>query len=127
MGADIPSLFGDVFNTGKWNSGHMIVQEKKAHVLLITLNKQGKSKEHRYTDYWQDENTIHWQTQNSTTPNSAKGSSVIHHIRDGWTIHLFVRENKVVNGKASPFTYFGEVDYVSHTGSAPMSVILVLK
>ena len=39
-------------------------------------------------------------------------------------IHLFVREHKLQAGKAAPFVYFGEVRYRSHTGSAPMSVVL---
>ncbi len=126
MREEIPPLFGETFNVGSWNSGHIVLPEKKAHVLLITLNKQGKSTEHRYTDYWINEKTFHWQSQNSTTPESSKGRGIIHHQREGWSIHLFVRDGKLAGGKAAPFVYYGPVNYVRHEGSAPMSVVLNL-
>ena len=74
-------------------------------------------------DYWIDENTFHWQSQNATAPSSKRGHEIIEHKKDGRKIHLFVRENKLFAGKAAPFLYFGPVDYVSHQGSEPMSVI----
>ncbi|MBN8430588.1 DUF3427 domain-containing protein [Microbulbifer salipaludis] len=123
---DIPNLFGAVFNAGSWNSGHVFVKEAGAHILLVTLNKQGKSAEHRYVDHWVDENTFHWQSQNSTTPESKRGRELINHKRMGFSVHLFVRENKLLNGKAAPFVYHGPVEYKSHEGSAPMSVLFQL-
>lgn len=128
MREDIPELFGTTFNPGSWNSGHIVLPEQKAHVLLVTLNKQGKGEDHRYQDYFIDERTFHWQTQNSTTPQSKRGREIIEHTRRGITIHLFVRENKLgPDGKAAPFQYLGPVDYESHTGTAPMSVTLRLQ
>ena len=124
MREEIPPLFGETFNVGSWNVGHVVLPEKKAHVLLITLNKQGKATEHRYTDYWIDDHSFHWQSQNSTTPESSKGKGIINHQKDDWKIHLFVRDGKLVNGKAAPFVYHGEATYVKHEGSAPMSVTL---
>ncbi len=123
MREDIPNLFGEEFNPGNWNSGHVVLSEQNAHILLVTLNKQGKAEDHRYADYWIDENTFHWQSQNATTPSSKRGREIIEHKKDGRKIHLFVRENKLFAGKAAPFLYFGPVDYVSHQGSEPMSVI----
>lgn len=120
---DIPGLFGETFNVGSWNVGHVVLHEQRAHVLLVTLNKQGKSTEHRYVDHWVDEQTFHWQSQNKTSPESSKGRSIIHHQRDGWTIHLFVRDGKLNSGKAAPFMYHGPVTYRSHEGSEPMSVV----
>lgn len=123
MREDIPNLFGEEFNPGNWNRGHVVLSEQNAHILLVTLNKQGKAEDHRYADYWIDENTFHWQSQNATTPSSKRGREIIEHKKDGRKIHLFVRENKLFAGKAAPFLYFGPVDYVSHQGSEPMSVI----
>jgi len=57
---DIPALFGESFNAGIWNVGHVVLNDKKAHVLLVTLNKQGKAQQHRYHDHWIDEYTFHW-------------------------------------------------------------------
>jgi len=121
---DIPGLFGDVFNPGRWNVGHVVLVEQRAHVLLITLSKRGKGQEHRYLDHWIDERTFHWQSQNTTTPSSKKGREIIEHVARGIAIHLFVREEKLAAGKGSPFIYHGQAMYLSHSGSAPMNVTL---
>jgi len=126
MREDIPALFGESFNPGSWNVGHVNLSDKKAHVLLVTLNKQGKSEDHRYLDHWIDDTHFHWQSQNTTTPASKRGQEIIEHQKFGITIHLFVREGKLGNGKAAPFIYYGPVRYDSHTGSSPMSVVFEL-
>ena len=120
---DIPPLFGASFNPGNWNAGHVVLQDGKVHVLLVTLNKQGKAADHRYVDHWIDEHTFHWQSQNQTGPEDSRGRSLVEHERRGIAIHLFVRETKLANGKGAPFLYCGPVRYVSHTGGKPMSVV----
>jgi hypothetical protein len=72
--------------------------EQNAHILLVTLNKQGKTEDHRYADYWIDENTFHWQSQNAT-PSSKRGREIIEHKKDGRKIHLFVRKT---NSRGKP-------------------------
>ncbi len=124
---EIPELFGATFNPGNWQSGHVFLKDANAHILLVTLNKQGKGVEHRYVDHWIDEHTFHWQSQNSTTPQSKRGRELIEHKKLGLSVHLFVRENKLRNGKAAPFTYFGPVEYQSYEGSNPMSVVFKLR
>jgi superfamily II DNA or RNA helicase/HKD family nuclease/SOS-response transcriptional repressor LexA len=124
---EIPELFGAVFNIGNWQSGHVFLKESDAHVLLVTLNKQGKAEQHRYVDHWIDKAKFHWQSQRSTTPESKRGRELINHEKLGLSVHLFVRENKLSNGKAAPFMYYGPVDYQSHEGSEPMSVVFQLK
>jgi len=123
MREEIPTLFGDSFNPGNWNSGHVVLADQKAHVLLVTLNKQGKAEDHRYLDHWIDDHSFHWQTQNSTTPQNKRGREIIEHERLGIALHLFVRDTKLSGGKAAPFVYHGQVRYQSHSGSGPMSVI----
>jgi len=127
MREEIPSLFGEEFSPGSWNSGHVALNSKNAHVLLVTLNKQGKGEDHRYVDHWINEQSFHWQSQNSTTPENKKGREIIEHVKDHRSIHLFVRDNKLSGGTAAPFTYFGQVRYQSHSGSQPMSVIFDLQ
>jgi len=124
---DIPPLFGEEFNPGNWNTGHVSLANKHAAVLLVTLNKQGKQEDHRYLDHWIDDKTFHWQSQNSTTPSSKKGREIIGHATDGTRVHLFTRESKLANGKGAPFVYHGAVRYKSHTGSSPMSVVFELE
>jgi superfamily II DNA or RNA helicase/HKD family nuclease/SOS-response transcriptional repressor LexA len=123
---DIPPLFGETLNPGSWNVGHVVLNDKKVHILLVTLNKQGKAQEHRYHDHWIDEHTFHWQSQNATTPASKRGQEIIDHVAKGIAIHLFVRETKLGGGKAAPFVYRGQVTYKSHVGSNPMSVTFEL-
>lgn len=123
MREEIPALFGTEFNAGSWNSGHVVIAERKAHVLLVTLNKQGKAEDLRYRDHWIDERHFHWQTQNQTAPDNKRGKEIIQHEALGIALHLFVRENKLENGKAAPFRYYGQVHYQSHSGSRPMSVV----
>ena len=123
---DIAPLFGETYSIGNWNVGHVTLASKNAMVLLVTLNKQGKAADHRYVDHWIDDSTFHWQSQNSTTPSNKRGRDIIEHEQKGLTIHLFVRESKLQNGKGAPFVYHGAVRYVSHTGSSPMSVVFSL-
>ena len=119
---DIPPLFGLEFSQGLWMTGHICPKEIADQILLVTLNKQGQQAVHRYHDYFIDESTFHWQSQNSTSPISKKGKGVIEHQATGSHIHLFIRKNKLQNGMGAPFIYCGSVNYLSHTGSNPISV-----
>ena len=121
---EIPALFGEQFNRAVWETGHVVIKSANAHVLLVTLNKQGSAAEHRYIDHWIDDKTFHWQSQNSPTPESSRGKAILEQARLGTKIHLFVREHKLEAGKAAPFIYYGQVRYQSHSGSAPISVVL---
>jgi hypothetical protein len=120
---EISPLFGETFNPGNWNTGHVVLKEQNAHVLLVTLNKQGRAADHRYLDHWIDEHSFHWQSQNSTSPISKRGKEIIEHQRLGISIHLFVREARLAGGTAARFVYYGPVTYRSHSGTEPMSVI----
>jgi hypothetical protein len=51
-----------VQNPGNWNVGHVVLAQKKAHILLVTINKQGKADEHKYMDHWIDDSHFHWQS-----------------------------------------------------------------
>ncbi|MBQ1784528.1 MAG: DUF3427 domain-containing protein [Gammaproteobacteria bacterium] len=122
MREEIPALFGTEFNPGSWNSGHVVVKERNAHLLLVTLNKRGRSDDLRYHDHWIDERHFHWQTQNQTSPESSRGRDIINHEQLGISLHLFVREERLEGGKAAPFRYHGRVKYQGHNGSQPMNV-----
>jgi hypothetical protein len=126
MREDVPALFGETFNPGNWNTGHVVLPDARAQVLFVTVNKQGKAVDHRYLDHWLDERSFHWQSQRSTTPDGKRGREMIGHEKLGLSLHLFVREAKLAAGKAAPFVYHGRVRYRSHTGSAPMSVVFEL-
>ncbi|MDK1119363.1 MAG: DUF3427 domain-containing protein [Anaerolineae bacterium] len=127
MREDIPGLFGLGFNPGLWQSGHVCPIDHTDQILLVTLNKQGKLKDHQYHDYFIDQSNFHWQSQNSTSPSGSKGKAITNHVSDGSRIHLFVRKNKLEAKKAAPFIYCGELKYQSHNGEKPMNVEWLLE
>jgi len=110
----IPGLYGFVFNTGAWNSGFV---RKESHTfLLVTLDKQDANVDFQYRDYFENESTFHWQSQNQTTPTSKAGQSIKSHAAQEIEVHLFVRQKKKEGNKAAPFHYCGDVDFVDWHG-----------
>jgi SOS-response transcriptional repressor LexA len=126
MREEVPALFGLEFNTGSWQSGHVCVKDHSDQYLFATLNKRGRNAEHRYHDYFEDAKTFHWQSQNSGVPTSGKGKRVVEHQKNGSKLHLFVRKDRLIAKKGAPFYYCGTVNYVSHEGEKPMSVVTLL-
>ncbi|MEZ5571089.1 MAG: DUF3427 domain-containing protein [Halioglobus sp.] len=122
MRAEIPPLFGLEFHKSIWETGHVCPKDINDQILLVTLNKQGKNRNEQYQDYFIDEETFHWQSQNSTESTGKKGKGIVGHRNQGSRVHLFVRKNKLQDGKAAPFLYCGQMDYQSHHSERPMSV-----
>jgi superfamily II DNA or RNA helicase len=94
-------------------------------VLFVTLDKSkgGYSPTTMYEDYAVNETVFHWQSQNSTRPDSAKGLSYINQERLGKKVLLFVRErNEDEYGLTMGYIYVGPVRFLSYTGSQPMSI-----
>jgi superfamily II DNA or RNA helicase len=93
--------------------------------LFVTLKKSEKeySPSTLYDDYAINESLFHWQSQNATTPESAKGLSYINHDKQDKKILLFVREqNDDEFGFTMPYVFLGEVNYIKSTGSKPMNI-----
>ena len=70
---------------------------------------------------------FHWQSQSTTSADSPTGQRYIHHKETGNKIILFVREFKRENQSAAPYTYLGQAEYVTHSGSKPMSIVWELE
>ena len=93
--------------------------------LFVTLDKSkgNYSSTTMYEDYAVNETIFHWQSQNSTRPDSPKGLSYINHQKLAKTLLLFVRErNEDENGLTMGYVYVGPVRFQSYTGSQPMSI-----
>jgi hypothetical protein len=76
-----------------------------------------------YLDYFIREQLFHWQSQNSTSPESPVGQSYINQSNNKKEILLFVREATTdENGNRMAFIFCGSLHYVSHEGSKPMSI-----
>lgn len=91
----------------------------------MNLNNSDKdfSPSTQYEDYAINEKLFHWQSQNKAAPESPVGIAYIRHQEIRKNLLLFVREEKKdTYGFTSPYYFLGPVDYVSHSGSKPMSI-----
>ena len=120
MRKDIAPLFGMTFSRAIWEQGFIV---GKGYVfLLVTLEKSGFNKDHRYEDYFLSADRFHWKSQNRTKQGSKHGRLIRDHNALGIQVHLFVRKHKLLDGKAAPFVYCGLVDFESWEGEQPISV-----
>jgi superfamily II DNA or RNA helicase len=127
----IMAAFG-YFNENKkpsFREGVKYFKEMNLDAFFVTLNKSEKdySPSTLYEDYSINERLFHWQSQSRTSVESETGQRYINHLKTENKIVLFVRENKKQEGLAAPYTYLGEAEYVSHSGSMPISFVWRLK
>lgn len=126
--AQIYSAFGvfDENYSGPMLQGVWYIKEKNQNIFLITINKDSShfGESIAYDDYAINDELFYWQTQNSVADN---GVVLNRYIYSDGKISLFVRENRKDNGKACPYIYLGEAEYVSHSGSKPVSIVWKLK
>ena len=108
-----------------FREGVKYFENKNLDIFFITLNKSEKdfSPSTLYDDYAINERLFHWQTQSRVAPTSPTAKRYIHHKKNNHKIVLFVREYKKEHGYTSPFTFIGTAEYVSHSGSKPMSFV----
>jgi hypothetical protein len=106
---------------GTWREG--VSRVGNQYCLFINLNKHEKVEEQlKYHDYFMDPLNFHWQSQNQTTHESTRGQDYIYHKERDIHIHLFVRKFTEMHGMTLPFTYLGEIGYVSSKGDKPMNI-----
>jgi superfamily II DNA or RNA helicase len=101
----------------------------KADLLFVTLNKTPSdySPTTMYEDYAISDELFHWQSQSTTSTESRTGQRYTHHVERFHSILLFVREDWSRGGLTMPYTFLGPVEYVSHEGSRPMSIVWRLR
>lgn len=104
--------------------GVKYLNDKNVDIFFVTLNKSDKdySPTTMYNDYSINETLFHWQSQSTTSPYSPTGQRYIKHQEQGSKVLLFVREFKKNLVGASPYTFLGVANYVSHEGSKPMNI-----
>ncbi|WP_151670174.1 DUF3427 domain-containing protein [Nitrincola schmidtii] len=110
--------------------GVFVVKAQNIELMFVTLDKNEKqfSPTTMYHDYAINEHLFHWQSQNSARPDRGRGLDYIQHKKIGKRLFLFVREQtKDEYGRTMGFVNYGEVEYVSHTDSQPMSITWKLK
>lgn len=105
-------------------TGVMWCEQFVTDVFFVNLHKTDShfSDTTMYRDYALGTRLFHWESQGSTTPESAAGQRYIEHRSTGTNVLLFTRdapEDEV--GTGAPFRCLGQVDYVSHNGSKPIA------
>jgi hypothetical protein len=116
----IPKLFG-ARSSPQWQQSGFIWEGNKM-VLLVTIEKGSHPEEHRYEDRFLSPDTFQWQSQNRTTQKGKVGQAIRNHREKGIQVHLFVRKTGKIGQRAAPFTYCGELDFVSWEGEKPITV-----
>ncbi|WP_306926707.1 DUF3427 domain-containing protein [Arthrobacter globiformis] len=92
---------------------------------FVTLNKDDKthSATTMYKDYAISPELFHWESQNSTSPNSPVGKRYLDRALAGSHVVLFTRDTaEDENGLTVPYTCLGQVDYVQHVGEKPIAI-----
>lgn len=101
------------------------IKDFNTELLFVTLYKSdGKfNASTMYHDYFINEQLFHWQSQNSTSPESAVGQSYIHQRLNNKDVLLFVRESSSdENGVTMGFVFCGRLNYIQHEGRKPMNI-----
>ncbi len=121
----IPPLFGLVYNAPVWNQGFIFKNDRV--ILLVTLDKSDKAKAHRYEDRFEAPDRFQWQSQNKQHRGGATEQKLARHVERGIPVHLFVRKASKVDGRAAPFFYCGECEFLRWSGDRPITVHWKLK
>ena len=101
------------------------LKRENTELLFVTLDKSDfkHNPTTMYLDYFISEQLFHWQSQNSTSPESPVGQSYIHQAERKKQILLFVREaTSDEHGLRMAFVFCGSLHFVSNEGSKPMSI-----
>ena len=108
-----------------FQEGVLYLPDKGLDVFFVTLNKSDKdySPSTMYRDYAINEEKFHWQSQSITSVGSATGQRYINQQNNGNRVLIFVRDYKKDGQAAVPYTCIGLADYLSHYGSAPISIV----
>jgi superfamily II DNA or RNA helicase/HKD family nuclease len=99
--------------------------ETVTDAFFVTLHKDEAkhSATTMYRDYALSDDLFHWESQNSTSANSATGRRYLDRRGHGSQIVLFTRERSNDDaGMTMAYTCLGQVDYVQHSGEKPIAI-----
>lgn len=112
---DFPRL-PNSFREGVWYSRDLNVDS-----FFITLKKSEAdySPTTMYADYPISRELFHWESQSTTSVNSATGQR---YLSGNSTVLLFARQEPKDEFGTSPYLFLGPATYVSHTGDRPIAI-----
>ena len=114
-------------DTGRFRtfkSGVEPVAEGKFDLLLVTLTKDEKAKEHlKYRDFPLNETRFHWQSKARTRQDDREGRRHLHPTSEGCTSLLLVHERSDDRpGVTMPYRYLGAVEPDGAHGERPITI-----
>ena len=92
----------------------------KTDAFFVTSDKRDIDAD--YNDYAIDRRLFHWQSQNSTSANSATGRRYLGKSGDSHVLLLVRQAKSGPLGRAVPYTCLGPASYVTHTGNNPITL-----
>jgi len=117
----IPGLFGFEFRGVPWKQTGFIIEGSDVF-LLVTLNKGALPEAHRYHDRFLGPDLFQWQSQNQNAQNDKRGQLLQHQAERGVRVHLFIRKDRKIAGRAAPFYFCGSVKFIDWEGEKPITV-----
>jgi hypothetical protein len=105
-----------------WEPQSGIVERPDSLTFFVTLDKEQHADTYQYRDQFLSPTEFQWQSQNKNTQASSIGQAIRHHRERGVTVHLFVRGQAKVRGKAQPFVYCGALEFERWEGENPITV-----
>jgi superfamily II DNA or RNA helicase len=108
----------------QFREGVRHVESASTDLLLVTLKKAERdySPTTLYRDYAISPSLFHWESQSTHSVGSPTIRRYREHVDRGHTIMLFVRERRTLEtGIGSPYVCLGPAQYVSSSGSRPVS------
>lgn len=115
---EIKGLFHTTRRKGNWMSGYVRLDSDS--VLLVTLKKTNVQEHLNYQDRFLSDVEFEWESPAGTKQADNAGQEIIHHIRDGRSMHLFLRTQKKQAGRAVPYTYCGTTELLAYENEAPI-------
>lgn len=124
---DIKAALGlATFETaGQTGVGLLHSPERKAYAVLITFQKTERefSPTTMYADYPISRELLHWESPSNTAQAHETGQNLTLHRQRGYTILLFARSNKRMDGRSAPFTFLGPAEVVEFQKERPIQMI----
>ncbi|WP_203295320.1 DUF3427 domain-containing protein [Luteirhabdus pelagi] len=105
--------------------GSAVNKDLNTELLFINLIKSEEnfSPTTMYDDYAVTKNLFHWQSQNSASPETAKGLSYINQDKNDKIVLLFVREKaKDEFGNTMGYVFIGKAFIQDYSGAKPMNI-----
>ncbi len=76
-----------------------------------------------YADYRISRELLHWESPSNTTQASGTGQNLISHQQRNYTILVFARSVKRLEGRTTPFTFLGPGSLVSFQQERPIQMV----